>query len=218
MEPKITDIPGIGAKKADDLKKRGFDTVEKIANASLEELTDIPGVGKVTADKMRRAAKELLESASEKTAPVKEPKKKVEPKAEPKKKAEPKAKKEKITPVKKTQPVTLKVKTKTKKPKTGKPKKEKIISQTYGVVQSLVHDKVGRSSNNSIIVRLLNTEMPLASYIGRKAIVTNPENNLKMVGKITHIHGKRKSRDKNVIVRFNKSVSPHIIQTKVIVK
>ena len=60
--------------------------------------------------------------------------------------------------------------------------------------------------------------MPLASYIGRKAIVTNPENNLEMVGKITRIHGKSKSKDKKVIVRFNKSVSPYIIQSKVIVK
>ncbi|MHA1352621.1 MAG: hypothetical protein ACTSPP_07525 [Candidatus Heimdallarchaeaceae archaeon] len=60
--------------------------------------------------------------------------------------------------------------------------------------------------------------MPLANYVGRKAIVTNPENNLEIIGKITRIHGKRKSRENNVIVRFNKSVSPHVVQSKVIIK
>ncbi|MHA1344848.1 MAG: 50S ribosomal protein L24 [Candidatus Heimdallarchaeaceae archaeon] len=60
----ISMIKGVGAKTAMLLKENGFDTVDKIANATSEELSKVPGVGPGTATTISTNAKDLL---SEKT-------------------------------------------------------------------------------------------------------------------------------------------------------
>ncbi len=243
----ITDIKGVGAKKAEDLKKFGFDTVEKVANATLEELSQLPGVGKVTADKLRRAAKELLSQPSEPEKKV-EPKKKVKaevtkkPKAEPtkkkvetepkktkavsKKKVETKKKveiepkktkavsKKKIETKKKTEAKVIKTKRTGKKKETGEKAKETIATGTYGVVRSIIHDSYGRSKNKSVLIKIYNTNASISSFIGRKVAVQIPNSKISYTGKITKVHGKHNSAEKVVVARFNKGVSPHILEAK----
>lgn len=72
MTLKLEDVKGIG-KKIDSLKEAGIDSVEKLANANLEELTELKGIGKATAQKMVDNAKELLfQKTEEGTTEVKE--------------------------------------------------------------------------------------------------------------------------------------------------
>ena len=47
---------------AEVLIKGGWDTIEKIASASVEQLTSLQGVGDKTAERLISAAKEVLES------------------------------------------------------------------------------------------------------------------------------------------------------------
>ncbi|MHA1399954.1 MAG: helix-hairpin-helix domain-containing protein [Candidatus Heimdallarchaeaceae archaeon] len=212
----ITNIKGIGAKKADELKKIGLDTVEKVANASIEELTKISGVGKVTAEKMKLAAQELL-TTSEQAEP-----KKVEPKKPVVKKAEPKKVEPKKPVVKKAEPKKAEPK---KKPKTIKPKKTEKkqkqprklaeLKETYGIIRNIVHNRTGTTGNRSILVSLYNTELPISAYVGRRVVANYPNSKRTLMGKIVKIHGKNKSNEQKVIVRFNKGVSPHILETRV---
>ncbi|MFX1502892.1 MAG: helix-hairpin-helix domain-containing protein [Promethearchaeota archaeon] len=67
MTLKLEDVKGIG-KKVDSLKEAGIDSVEKLANADLEELTGLKGIGKTTAQKMVDNAKELLYQKTEEEA------------------------------------------------------------------------------------------------------------------------------------------------------
>jgi N utilization substance protein A len=53
-------IPGIGEKKAERLLQAGFDSLEKIAKASVEELSKVPSIGKNRAEKMIKEARKLL--------------------------------------------------------------------------------------------------------------------------------------------------------------
>lgn len=106
---------------------------------------------------------------------------------------------------------TIKKQTSTKK---SKPTKKAKISKTYGIVNNVLHDKPGRSSNRSIVLKLYNTEIPIYDYLGRKVVVAIPNTTRKYTGVITRIHGKKSSEDNTVIVRFNRSVSPHIITAR----
>ena len=56
----ISMIKGIGAKTAMLLKENGFDTVDKIAKATPEELSKVPGIGPGTAKTMSTNAEDLL--------------------------------------------------------------------------------------------------------------------------------------------------------------
>ncbi|MHA1317344.1 MAG: helix-hairpin-helix domain-containing protein [Candidatus Heimdallarchaeaceae archaeon] len=47
----LVDVPGIGESKAELLKEAGFETVDKLANASIDELVKIKGIGPATAEK-----------------------------------------------------------------------------------------------------------------------------------------------------------------------
>ena len=47
-------------KKAKVLRDLGFDTVEKLASATMDQLTAIKGIGEVTAKKIIEEAKEFL--------------------------------------------------------------------------------------------------------------------------------------------------------------
>ncbi|UJG41881.1 MAG: helix-hairpin-helix domain-containing protein [Candidatus Heimdallarchaeum aukensis] len=56
----LVDVPGIGESKAELLKEAGFETVDKLANASIDELVKIKGIGPATAEKYITNAKKLL--------------------------------------------------------------------------------------------------------------------------------------------------------------
>ena len=251
-ENEVLSIKGIGPKAAKTLTDCGFNTIEKIVVATVEELSQLPGIGETTAEKIIAGAKELL-----KPKPKPKPKKKPEAKVVPEKaiskddipkppstkkplpekpttmpSARPSVKKPEPRPVQKppiksskpgitiaTQKAIDKApaipvikKKKSTKKKVGK--KKITISKTYGVVQSVIHDRTGKSSNRSIILHLHELELPIESYIGRKVRIQLPKSEKQMIGKITRLHGKKTSKNNTVIVRFQKSVSPHIITAK----
>ena len=60
----LEDVKGVG-KKQDVLIEAGIDSVEKLANASVEDLTQLKGIGKTTAEKFVSSAKELLSEPKE---------------------------------------------------------------------------------------------------------------------------------------------------------
>ncbi|NHJ24755.1 MAG: hypothetical protein EAX89_09285 [Candidatus Lokiarchaeota archaeon] len=55
----LADVQGLG-KKEETLREAGIDTVEKLANASLDDLVKLKGIGKASAEKFITNAKELL--------------------------------------------------------------------------------------------------------------------------------------------------------------
>lgn len=59
-EVSIADLSGVGDKAIAQLTEAGFDMLEKIAEAKMEDLTQVKGVGKVKAEKMIKEAKALL--------------------------------------------------------------------------------------------------------------------------------------------------------------
>lgn len=276
----IENIKGIGPKAAKTLLDCGFNTVEKLAIATADELSQLPGIGKSTAENMILNAKEVLASvkkpvakAPTKKAEVKPKVKKVDKETIPKpptlkKKADevsvhpsvktpksvakppakkPAAKKPAVEPetkklvtkkpeakpkatiaVKKgVSAATIKaikiarampkIKSKTSKGK-SKAKKKVTLSKTYGIVHSVLHDASGQSKNRSVILHLHDVELPISSYLGRKVNITYPRTNKQIIGTISRVHGKSKSRNKVVIVRFQRSVSPHIITARATLK
>lgn len=56
----LESLAGVGEKTAASLRQAGFDTVEKIAQASIEELTKIEGIGEKTAEKIITSAQQKL--------------------------------------------------------------------------------------------------------------------------------------------------------------
>ncbi len=62
----LEDVKGVG-KKQDVLIEAGIDSVEKLANASVEDLIQLKGVGKATAEKFVSSAKKLLSESQEPT-------------------------------------------------------------------------------------------------------------------------------------------------------
>jgi len=56
----LTVIEGVGEKNAELLKEAGYDTVEKIAAMSDEEILAVPGIGEKTAQKILLSARALL--------------------------------------------------------------------------------------------------------------------------------------------------------------
>lgn len=56
---KLSDLEGVGAKTEKALIAAGLDTVEKIKNASIEDLTKCEGIGEKTAQKILKSAKEI---------------------------------------------------------------------------------------------------------------------------------------------------------------
>jgi N utilization substance protein A len=58
--PGLAGIEGVGPKTAEQLKQAGYDTVEKIAAMSDEEILAVPGIGEKTAQKILLSARALL--------------------------------------------------------------------------------------------------------------------------------------------------------------
>jgi peptidylprolyl isomerase len=61
MSYNLSDIKGLG-KKEDALKEAGIDSVEKLANADVNELISLKGIGKTSAEKFIENARSLLQS------------------------------------------------------------------------------------------------------------------------------------------------------------
>jgi len=61
----IADLKGVGKKLVEQLQQAGIDDLNKIAEASVEELTQIEGLGKIKAQKMIDEAKALIEEYGE---------------------------------------------------------------------------------------------------------------------------------------------------------
>ena len=249
----ITEIKGVGPKAAKTLIENGFDTVEKIANATPEELSALPGIGTKTAEKFITNAKEILKSAPAAPAPakkevktepfVKEPPKvkKVEKevkkptKPAPKKKAALKPKKKepvskpKVEPKKEitieqtaTQKAMQKARPmpvlKTKKRTKAKTKTTPVtLSKTYGVIKDIIHDKPGKSKNKSVILKLYETDVQVASLLGRKVHVLDEEGKIMARGTVFRLIGKKSSVEKKVVVRMRKNVSAHVLEKRALV-
>ena len=63
MSFNLSDVKGVGKKEV-TLKEAGIDSVEKLANASIEVLTTLKGIGKATAEKIVENAKSLLNKST----------------------------------------------------------------------------------------------------------------------------------------------------------
>jgi N utilization substance protein A len=55
----LSELPGVGKKTLESLKEAGFNEIDDIAKANIEDLLKIKGIGKKTAEKILNAAKEL---------------------------------------------------------------------------------------------------------------------------------------------------------------
>jgi N utilization substance protein A len=53
---RVEGLAGVGKKTAEVLRRAGFDTIEKIAQAPIEELVKLEGIGKKTAEKIKGLA------------------------------------------------------------------------------------------------------------------------------------------------------------------
>jgi predicted flap endonuclease-1-like 5' DNA nuclease len=56
----LTNIEGVGEKTAEQLRQSGYDTIEKIAAMSDEEILAVPGIGEKTAQKILLSARAQL--------------------------------------------------------------------------------------------------------------------------------------------------------------
>jgi len=66
------ELPGIGKKTVETLAAGGFDSIEKVAAATRDQLMALPKVGEKTADKILSAARDYLQGREPKTEAVKE--------------------------------------------------------------------------------------------------------------------------------------------------
>jgi len=76
----IETIKGIGPKAAKTLVDCGFNTLEKLAKATVDELSQLPGIGKSTAEKMILNANNTLASAKKPAPKASAKKTEVKPK------------------------------------------------------------------------------------------------------------------------------------------
>ncbi|HDI45902.1 MAG TPA: transcription termination/antitermination protein NusA [Candidatus Omnitrophica bacterium] len=62
----LREIEGVGPKLAEILSKSGYDSVEKVANAKVEDLKGIEGIGERTAQRVITSAREYMEKKQQK--------------------------------------------------------------------------------------------------------------------------------------------------------
>ena len=60
VKAELRELKGVGAKTAGVLAEAGIGTIEKLSEASVEDLTKLSGIGKKTAEKILQAAKEKM--------------------------------------------------------------------------------------------------------------------------------------------------------------
>jgi hypothetical protein len=74
MDFQLEDVSGVGKATAKRLREVGIDTVEKLANAKIEDLLklQIKGIGEVTGKKYIQSAQELFEQISENEVSISE--------------------------------------------------------------------------------------------------------------------------------------------------
>ena len=58
---KFTDIEGVGQKKADALAAAGFESLESLEGASLDQLAEVEGIGPKLAKKIKDELKRMRE-------------------------------------------------------------------------------------------------------------------------------------------------------------
>src|SRR3990167_3146327 len=63
QELSLDELTGVGEKIVEELKKAGFDTLQKLIEANVEELTQIKGLGKIKAQKIIKQATTLLKKS-----------------------------------------------------------------------------------------------------------------------------------------------------------
>ncbi len=68
----VQELEGLGPKTIENLVKAGFDTVQSIVKASIENLINVPGVGDVTAQKIYLGAVQHMEAVEERRQREKE--------------------------------------------------------------------------------------------------------------------------------------------------
>lgn len=59
----LAELDGVGPKTAETLKNSGLQTVEAVAEASLEKLSSVPGIGGKTAEKIQNAALTVIKTS-----------------------------------------------------------------------------------------------------------------------------------------------------------
>jgi ribosomal protein L10 len=59
-ELELGDISGLGPSKVEALNEEGFDTVQSVAEASVDDLSEVSGIGDATAEKFKDGAQSLL--------------------------------------------------------------------------------------------------------------------------------------------------------------
>jgi len=59
----LSNLEGVGAKTAMLLQDHGFKSINKIAEASVEDLSQVPGIGKATAEKIIKNAEDFLKKS-----------------------------------------------------------------------------------------------------------------------------------------------------------
>lgn len=79
IQPRISDLPGVGEKLGEALREHGFDTLEKIAGATEAQLSEIPLIGEKTAKKIIDSARDILKWKPEEKNEVEEKKEENQP-------------------------------------------------------------------------------------------------------------------------------------------
>jgi N utilization substance protein A len=64
----IRRLPGVGEKLASGLMEKGYQTLEDLVAASLDDILNVPGIGDATGEKLQEAAREAIAQREERLA------------------------------------------------------------------------------------------------------------------------------------------------------
>ncbi|MFB6356259.1 MAG: helix-hairpin-helix domain-containing protein, partial [bacterium] len=59
--PELTELPGVGPSRVEDLNEAGFESVRDVLDASAEDLTEVKGIGDASAESMLDGAGEIMD-------------------------------------------------------------------------------------------------------------------------------------------------------------
>ncbi len=197
--PGVEDLKGVTKKAKNSLIENGYDTLEKIANASKEDLTKLPFIGGKTAEKILEQAREIVGggASEEKTTNTK-----------------------KETKVTKTSKTSIKKERTTKrssKKKGNKAKKSTVIlnpNQLLGYLIAIRASSSGIRHPAQGIVKLVDDlDIEPAILVGKKVKASYPSGK-EIRGKVISIFGKKTT--KKFVVRFNKNISGELVSREVL--